>query len=167
MFIVGKENPILHKPCDEITRQFARSPEMKRLARDMALTMTKARGAGLSAPQIGINGRIIVVTTGPGKFATLVNPVLSLWSAEEEEAEEGCLSLPGERYAVKRYQTITIVARSLKGKVENKFEASGPFARVLQHEIDHCNGILIADVGTRILDDEKPGETAVVAGSAA
>ncbi|OGS18218.1 MAG: peptide deformylase [Elusimicrobia bacterium RIFOXYA2_FULL_40_6] len=100
------------------------------------------RGIGLAAPQLGISKRVIVADTGEG-FRAFVNPKI-IWSQGKQREEEGCLSIPGIRLEIKRANEIV-----LEG-FDNKFEpvqtgALGIFARVLQHEIDHLDGILIVD----------------------
>jgi peptide deformylase len=122
--------------------------EVKRLIRDMLDTMYKTEGIGLAACQVGIPKRIIVIDTSKGEdkkhAIVLINPEI-LFKKGEEISEEGCLSfLPKIRAEVKRATEITIKALNLDEK-EIKIAAKDILARVVQHEIDHLNGVLIID----------------------
>lgn len=99
------------------------------------------RCVGLAAIQIGIPKRVIVVKMGDGKFKPFINPVIIWKGTQTYTATEGCLSLDGERQ-VKRYKQIRVAYENVQGKtkVEN---FSGFLAEVIQHEVDHLNGILI------------------------
>jgi peptide deformylase len=118
---------------------------IRALAGRMLELMREHRGVGLAAPQVGHNIRLFVMnhTGEPGDDRVFINPELS--EAEgAEEAEEGCLSLPGLNANIVRDKTMRIVATDLAGKrIEQK--ASGYEARVWQHEFDHLNGTLIID----------------------
>lgn len=120
------------------------TPEIKELAEDMTETMLKSErdAVGLAAPQVGVSIRMFVAQTrnGPGVF---INPEISKKSGKEA-VEEGCLSLPGLWLKVKRAKEIELEAIDINGK-KIKTKAVGLFARILQHEIDHLNGVLIID----------------------
>ena len=120
------------------------TPEIKELAEDMTETMLKSErdAVGLAAPQVGVSIRMFVAQTrnGPGVF---INPKI-LKKSGRETAEEGCLSLPGIWLKVKRAKEIELEAIDINGK-KIKTKAVGLFARILQHEIDHLNGVLIID----------------------
>lgn len=106
-------------------------------------------GIGLAAPQIGISKQIIVVKKGEDKdIIKLINPVISRREGEEE-AKEGCLSIPNVAVEIKRSFNVTIEGLNEKEKPV-KIEAEGLLARVLQHEIDHLNGILIVDYASPV-----------------
>lgn len=138
--IITEPNPILRKKSTKITDI---TPEIQRLILDMAKTFKKTKGLGLSAPQIGQNIRLVLVSTEKGPLA-LINPK-TLWkSFKKEIEEEGCLSIPETYGLVKRSKKIFVKAQNKKGK-QVSFWAEGLFARVIQHEIDHLNGILIID----------------------
>ena len=116
----------------------------------MIETMQEAPGVGLAAPQIGVGLRVIVVETPEdeddpqgGTQLQLINPEI-LKQDGEQIGEEGCLSIPGYVGIVKRSQNIAVKALNRKGK-EVKVKASGYLARVLQHEIDHLDGVLFTD----------------------
>lgn len=115
------------------------------LAASMRETMVDAPGVGLAAPQVGRPIRLFVYDSGEdGESGTLVNPTISWSSAETQEGEEGCLSLPGVYYPVVRAQSVRVEARDLTGAPVTR-EAEGFLARIFQHEIDHLDGILFID----------------------
>ena len=113
------------------------------LLRDMEETMKTAEGVGLAAPQIGESLRICIALLH-GKVTAFVNPNIACGSREKETAEEGCLSLPDTLVPVPRARAITIRFQNRKGKEEER-NLEGLPARILQHEIDHLDGILITD----------------------
>lgn len=100
----------------------------------------KDRCAGLACIQIGIPKRVILVRQ-EDKFIPFINPVIVKRSAKTYYTQEGCLSLDGER-TVRRHSSVMVVWTDMKGKRKTK-EFTGFTAEVLQHEIDHCNGVLI------------------------
>ena len=111
--------------------------------------MHDAYGIGLAATQIGVMHRLLVYRTEmDGAVAALVNPVLEWASKEKETAEEGCLSLPGVSVEVERPVHVRVSAKDERGK-PILVEASGLEARVIQHEMDHLDGILILDRTSR------------------
>ena len=121
--------------------------ELQRLIDDMAETMFSAPGVGLAAPQVGVSRRIVVITSledlEKRDFVALINPEI-ISTEGEEVAEEGCLSVPELRMEVPRAETVRVRALDRQGKpVEIK--GAGLMARILQHEIDHLNGLLFID----------------------
>ncbi|MEK7498277.1 MAG: peptide deformylase [Patescibacteria group bacterium] len=110
---------------------------------EMKKTMIAANGIGLAANQIGEECKMFVAVHA-GKFYTLINPEIIKSSAEEEEAEEGCLSVPMIYGPVKRAAKVIIQGTDMRGKVV-KIKAVGLLARIFQHEIDHLNGKLFID----------------------
>jgi peptide deformylase len=115
----------------------------------MARIMDDALGVGLAATQLGIMHRLLVYRTGIGHpLVAVVNPALEWASSEVEAGEEGCLSLPGVLVEVERPAHVRVSARDQWGE-EISIEASGLDARVIQHEIDHLDGVLILDRTTR------------------
>jgi peptide deformylase len=117
--------------------------------RRMERLMTDALGVGLAATQLGVIHRLLVYRAGPdAPLVAVVNPRLEWASEEQEVAEEGCLSIPGVVVDVERALHIRISARDEHGD-QMLVEASGLEARVLQHEIDHLDGVLILDRTTR------------------
>ena len=119
--------------------------DLRDLAGQMLQLMREAKGVGLAAPQIGKNIRLFVMnpTGEAGDDHVYVNPVLSDADGQEE-AEEGCLSLPDIHVKVVRNKRITIRAQDLEG-VAFEQTATGFIPRVWQHEFDHLNGILLTD----------------------
>jgi len=111
----------------------------------MAGVMGDAIGVGLAATQLGVMHRVLVYKVGEdGLLAALVNPELEWVGHDVEEAEEGCLSLPGVHVDVERPVRVRVRARDEHGEPLT-IEASGLEARVIQHEIDHLDGVLILD----------------------
>lgn len=120
--------------------------ELRKLVADMFETMYAAEGVGLAAPQIGLGIRVVVIDphdeqTEP--FA-LFNPDVVATGAELEKGEEGCLSIPGIRDIVERPSTCVVEALDREGRPV-VIEAEGLLARILQHEVDHLNGVLFLD----------------------
>ncbi len=126
-------------------------PEIRRLAADMIDTMVDAPGVGLAAPQIHQGLRIVVIRV-PGDRSggesvpetVLVNPEIEPLGEELELGWEGCLSIPGLRGLVPRHRRIRYRAVGLDGVVIER-EAEGFHARVVQHEVDHLDGVLYID----------------------
>jgi len=110
---------------------------------DMKKTMIAANGIGLAANQIGEECKVFVATHA-GKFYTLINPKIVKSSIGEEEAEEGCLSVPQVYGPVRRAAKITIEGTDMRGKLV-KIKAVGLLARIFQHEMDHLDGKLFID----------------------
>ncbi|TML35648.1 MAG: peptide deformylase [Actinobacteria bacterium] len=115
----------------------------------MAGIMSDAFGVGLAAPQLGVSQRVLVYRVGQdAPVIVLVNPEVE-WAGEEgESTEEGCLSIPGIQVDVERPVHVRVRARDEHGD-DRTVEASGLEARVIQHEIDHLDGVLILDRTTR------------------
>src|SRR5919204_6929778 len=107
--------------------------------------MSDALGVGLAAPQIGLSQRLLVYRVGQdAPVIVLVNPEVEWTSDDEEALEEGCLSIPGITVDVERPVHVRVKAQDETG-AERRVEASGLEARVIQHEIDHLDGVLILD----------------------
>jgi peptide deformylase len=123
--------------------------ELRAEVRRMGILMRDAIGIGLAATQVGVLHRVLVYQVGDdAPLAALVNPVLE-WAGEESEpAEEGCLSLPQVAVDVERPIHVRVHARDEYGE-EILIEASGLEARVIQHEMDHLDGVLILDRTSR------------------
>jgi peptide deformylase len=122
---------------------------LREQVRRMGQLMHEALGIGLAATQVGLMNRVLVYRVdSDGPIAALVNPVLD-WAGDEREAmEEGCLSLPGVLVEVERPVHVRVHARDERGE-EILIEASGLEARVIQHEMDHLDGVLILDRTSR------------------
>lgn len=135
-------DPILKKVAEPLTKF---GPEEQKIFDDMIETMYRADGVGIAAPQVGISKRILIAspTTAPGEDYVFVNPEI----VEQQGRElglEGCLSLPGISGEVPRAKTIKFRALDRKGNPV-EMTVKDFFARILQHEIDHLNGILLID----------------------
>ena len=120
--------------------------EVRRLIEDLFETMRAAKGVGLAAPQIGVSRRVAVVDVGeegPPPLV-LVNPRIVEASAEEETAEEGCLSIPDVYGDVDRAASIVLEALDREGRAF-RTTLTGYKARAVQHELDHLDGILFLD----------------------
>ena len=136
--------PELETKSPSITRF---DEEIKTLAEDMLETMYAAPGVGLAAPQVGVNLRLMVIDiTGgeeQGHQIVFTNPEIT---EEEgtEEAEEGCLSIPGFTAVVERPGKVHVVGQDLEGNPQ-ELDAEGLLARAVCHEIDHLDGLLYLD----------------------
>jgi peptide deformylase len=127
---------------------------LRKLAEDMLETMHENAGVGLAAPQIGLSMRLLVAEYVPDKEEVesgehgfkviLCNPEIVKSSEEMETGLEGCLSIPGWVGDVPRHVSVTVKGQTSEGK-EVRLKADHYFARVLQHEIDHLNGVLFTD----------------------
>ena len=122
--------------------------QLRQLAADMAETMYEAPGIGLAAPQIGRSVKFIVVDISKdkeeiGAYLSMANPVITAHEGHQLD-EEGCLSVPELTANVKRYKKITVSYQDLNGQAR-EMTVEDRFAVVLQHEIDHLNGILFID----------------------
>jgi peptide deformylase len=137
--ILTAEEPILRERARKVTRFDA---SLHRLLDDMLQTMRDAPGIGLAANQIGVPLQVAVIELEE-KVTELINPQLVRSSGEIIDWE-GCLSIPGFVAEVKRHAKVTIKAKNRHGK-EFRVKGEDLFARALQHEIDHLNGILYID----------------------
>ncbi len=158
--LVFSNESLLHEPSRRVRRV---DEEVQELVEDMIETMRAATGIGLAAVQVGVPERVIVIETpvvseeddGEQPVETelyvVINPELITTSEELVEGIEGCLSLPGWVGEVERHQTVEIAGQDLSGR-RIRIEAVGLLARVFQHEIDHCEGVLFID---HIEDPEK------------
>lgn len=146
MQVLAHPNPALKQKADSVDPKTDR--QLARLAKQMAKLMYSAHGIGLAATQLGVQKRIIVFDLGDDKqpFA-LCNPVIVERSDDTEIDDEGCLSLPGISVPVERALSVVCEGEDLKGE-RVRIEADSLFARMLQHETDHLDGILILDRAT-------------------
>lgn len=149
------ENPPLdlHYLGDKVLRNKAKriahvDDEIRALAKEMLQTMYSSSGIGLAAPQVGINKRLIVVDTDPDnpdhEAMVLVNPEITKFGKALCAFEEGCLSIPGVHLDVNRPDEIHVNYRDLHGKPK-RLKADGLLSRVIQHEIDHLDGVMFVD----------------------
>ena len=169
--IVYSDDPILRRSSRQVRRI---TPEVRALVDDMLDSMRASNGAGLAAVQIGVPERVIVielpvepddeedeiqddergggdVSDRPVERYIVINPEIRRKSREMVDGIEGCLSVPGWTGEVSRHRSVTVTGLDLRGKPV-RIKADGWLARVFQHEIDHCEGVLYID---RIDDPEK------------
>ena len=146
--IITQPNPILRKKSVAINSKIINSRELNRLISAMAKTMVKTDGVGLAAPQIGKNIRLAVINSKDGVFC-LINPKFTKKSWARELSPEGCLSLPGIFGKIKRHKKVSLTYYNQDGK-KIKLTTEGLMARVLQHEVDHLDGILFIDKAVEI-----------------
>jgi peptide deformylase len=137
-------DPVLREHAHEVT-EFDRS--LRKLAKRMIRTMHDAPGVGLAAPQVGVLQRLLVYDVDDDP-QVLVNPVLDEYSDEIEESDEGCLSVPGVTMPVERALSVRVRGFDASGEPVD-FRAEGFEARVIQHETDHLDGVLIVDRTSR------------------
>jgi peptide deformylase len=160
--IVQVGTPVLRQRARELTVEELASDRIQKLIEDMRETMRAAPGVGLAAPQIGESLRLVVIEDAPGyhgkltkdelaalerdavPFHVLVNPVLTVRTEDVVAAFEGCLSFAGFSMIVPRARKVRVEALDEHGQRVVKV-ASGWYARILQHEVDHLNGIVCCD----------------------
>jgi peptide deformylase len=149
-FIRRLGDPILKSRATPVDR-FDES--LRRQVNRMAGVMNDALGVGLAAPQLGISQRLLVYRVGPdAPVVALANPEVEWSSSDREEGEEGCLSIPGVTVDVERPLYVRVRALDEQGE-QRVVEASGLEARVIQHEMDHLDGVLILERTSR--DERK------------
>ncbi|MCG0276934.1 MAG: peptide deformylase [Thermanaeromonas sp.] len=149
--IVTLGDPILREKAEPVRKI---TPQIHKLLDNMAETMYAAPGVGLAAPQIGVSKRVIVVDVGEG-LVELINPEI-VAKEGEEIGVEGCLSIPGVQGEVARAARVVVRGLDRHGQMK-EYKAQGLFARALQHEIDHLEGILFIDKVIRWVEDTQGG----------
>lgn len=142
--------PVLHRPAERV---ISFDTQLQQLIEDMYETTVAAPGVGLAGPQVGVGKRIFVWDYADQNEApargVAINPELWLiplkpGDPDPETELEGCLSFPGERFALRRSEAVRLRAQNETGKWY-ELEATGWFARIMQHEYDHLNGYLYVD----------------------
>ena len=160
--IVTVGEPLLREVAAKVSKKQLLYPDTQNLIEYIRETMRDAPGVGLAAPQVGVSLQIAVIEDKaeyhkgisasemtererkPVRFHIIVNPVLELLSEPDRSFFEGCLSLPGYTAIVARARTVRVTCLNHKGD-HKVIKASGWYARILQHEIDHLNGTLYID----------------------
>ena len=160
--IVSVGEAVLRQQTRPLSPEEVRSPEIQQLIQHMRETMNDAPGVGLAAPQVGVPLQLAVIEDKQEYFATatpeqiaereripvnfhvIVNPVLHLKSEPNAEFFDGCLSVPGFTAIVPRARHVRVDCLDETGAA-HVIEASGWYARILQHEIDHLRGVLFLD----------------------
>ena len=147
--ILTQEEATLHKVCRPVT---AFDAKLHALLNDMADTLEEANGVGLAAPQVGILRRIFIVDTGEG-ILEFINPEI-LETDGEQDGPEGCLSVPGEYWLVKRPMKVKARAQDRDGEWF-EVEAEELIARCICHENDHLDGRLYTERAYHRLTEEE------------
>jgi peptide deformylase len=144
-------NPILRqksRPVDKIT-----DPTIQQLIDELIITAELANGVGIAAPQVGQPYRLIIVASRPSaryphapemQPTAMINPQIIAHSQEKEKGWEGCLSIPGLRGLITRYQAITVEYNDRYGQ-RQQAELTDFVARIFQHELDHLDGMVFLD----------------------
>lgn len=151
--VLKNPNKTLRQVSEPLSDADLKSDEIQTLVDDMKKTMKVENGVGLAAPQIGKPIRLIIVETEEGPTA-FVNPKIIATSNRMVDSEEGCLSVPGVYGIVKRHKSIKLKAKDRNGN-PLRMKVGGFAAIVLQHEIDHLNGILFIDKAEKIIKGES------------
>lgn len=151
--IITHPNPILRKKTEAVSAAQLADPTFQAFLDDMSVTMKEADGIGLAAIQTGalVSVAVVMMEDGPMHF---INPKILSYGKKKKTEAEGCLSVPGVAGSVARATEIRVQAMDRTGE-ELLFVAHDYFARVLQHEIDHLNGILYIDRAEKIWDDTE------------
>lgn len=146
--VIIEPNSVLHKPCEEIK---VVNNEVLEIAEGMIATLKsyKNGGVGLAAPQVGVLKRLILVRLprtigGYTEPIVFINPKITSFSNDMVIAEEGCLSIPDTFLKIARHKNVTVEYLDDKGN-HHEEKLSDYAARIVQHEVDHINGILITD----------------------
>ena len=126
---------------------------IKKIVSEMKKIMKKHHGVGLAANQIGLNLSIFIAED-KNKILTFINPKIIKFGGEKILLEEGCLSLPGIWGKIKRYPKVEVEYIDLFGK-KRKIKAKGLLAQIIQHEMDHLNGILFAEKAEKLYKFEE------------
>lgn len=146
--VITEPNPILHKISKQVAIGEIGSKKIQKLIADLTETLYAQDGVGIAAPQVNESLQICIISKNVNKDQAkdfiLINPKWEKASIIKEWDEEGCLSVPKIYGQVKRFKKIKVMAHDENGK-KIQFIASGLFARVIQHEVDHLNGILFIE----------------------
>jgi peptide deformylase len=145
-------NPVIRAAARPVTETEIRSPDFQRLVDDMVVTMHEYDGVGLAAPQVHVGLRLAVIEVPSSDaraedavpLTVLVNPVVTPLEGEKAVGWEGCLSIPDLRGQVPRFTRLRLDALDREGRAY-RLDASGFFARVIQHECDHLDGRVYLD----------------------
>lgn len=137
--LISNSDPRLYKVSELVLK----GDDLRTLAKDMQEVMAKYSGVGLAAPQVGVNKRIIAVNYAGTEFV-MINPIITYKpnTKKVKSIDEGCLSFPGKRVTIKRRKRIRVTGWDVDYNPIS-IDARGFLAFVIQHEIDHLNGITI------------------------
>jgi len=147
LYVQNQERPVVKIPAEVLRQAASEVSKINKktllLIDDMMRIMRKANGVGLAAPQVGVLQRVIVIAPDGMRPTALINPRIVI-AEGEQIGQEGCLSIPGLYGDVKRAQYVEVEATDRRGR-ELTYELEGMPARIVQHEIDHLDGILFID----------------------
>lgn len=145
---------VLHYPSKEVLKF---DEDLRKLVDEMFEIMKNSKGVGLAAPQVGVPLKVAIVDVSPagheGKVV-LINPVIKSKSKKYYLEEEGCLSVPELYLPIPRHYSISVEYSDFEGR-RNIINASGYFAKAIQHEVDHLEGILFVERFREFFDIEK------------
>jgi len=133
-------DPVLRTPTEQVTTF---DKELRKLVKNLTDTMIDAPGSGLAAPQVGVSLRVFTYDVGD-VIGHLVNPVIGPVSEAELDGDEGCLSIPGLAFPLKRHERVVAAGQNMHGDPV-VIEGSALLARCIEHEVDHLDGILFVD----------------------
>ncbi|HTV12700.1 MAG TPA: peptide deformylase [Acidimicrobiales bacterium] len=133
-------DPVLKRRADEVTHIDGR---VAQLVQEMHIAMREAHGVGLAAPQVGVSRRLFVYEIGDSGPRELINPIIEHREGEWEY-EEGCLSVPGFYFQIKRAKKVHVRGYDLNGR-EVSLEGEDMEAKLFQHEVDHLDGRLLLE----------------------
>ncbi len=146
-----KDDAILRKISKNVNPNEISSSVFQNFLDELIKTMKIEDGAGIAAPQVGKNIRVIIIDTSRGPRA-YINPVITERSQKMTNSTEGCLSVPNKYGVVSRHKKISIQALDRNGKIAH-IKKSGLLATVFQHEIDHLDGVLFIDKADEIYEN--------------
>lgn len=156
--IIIVPHPTLRKKAEKVT-DFG--PELQQLIEDMIDTLHEDSGAGLAAPQVNVSKQVILVEFGseedeeiPPKLYVTINPKITRFSQQMVTGAEGCLSIPGLMGEVDRSEEVVVEGQDRNGE-PLKMNLQGWAARIIQHEIDHINGILYTDRAMEVWEADE------------
>ncbi len=131
-----------------------KNADIQQLIADMKITMVEAKGIGLAAPQVNQLLNLFIAQIDQDKIEVFINPSIIWRSNKQTPLEEGCLSLPGISAIVQRPEKVIVTYLNEKGQRKIR-KADGLLAKVIQHEFDHLNGILIIDKAVQITQGKE------------
>jgi peptide deformylase len=143
-FLLGARDNVLRMTAAPLDFAAWQPDALELLVRDMFRLQHELDGVGLAAPQVGLSLQLAVIDNRDEPPLVLINPTITEYSPETESLEEGCLSLPGFVGPVERSLSVTFQAWDLQQR-RYEMTVEGYFARIVQHEVDHLNGLLYAD----------------------
>ncbi len=154
--LVFHPDELLRKKSQNVTAEQILDSSFQQFLLQMEVTMRENKGIGLAAVQVGKLWRVCTIDTEDGVMF-LINPIIIKRSRKRDVSDEGCLSIPKVEGHVKRFTEIVVEYTDQEGK-QMEIEAKGLFARVIQHEIDHMDGVLFIDKAQDIKGLEKYNE---------